>query len=87
MEVIRPFPLDLWQRSLGKLIAIVGSEMHELHEAGHARFWLFTSVSVRSSLVGTGLGVRVNQVDIVSSNGAAGSDDTLNAHYAQVGVV
>ena len=34
MEVIRPFPLDPWQRSLKELIATVGSEMHELHEAG-----------------------------------------------------
>ncbi|KAJ5283377.1 hypothetical protein N7505_001357 [Penicillium chrysogenum] len=63
MEVIRPFPLDPWQRSLGELIATVGSDMQELHEAGHARLWLFTSVSVRNDLVGTGLVVRVNQVD------------------------
>ena len=69
MEVIRPFPLDPWQRSLGGLIATVGSDMQELHEAGHARLWLFTSVSVRNGLVGTGLVVRVNQVDIVSSTG------------------
>ena len=37
MEVIRPFPLDPWQRSLGELVATVGSDMQELHEAGHAR--------------------------------------------------
>jgi hypothetical protein len=86
MEVIRPFPLDPWQRSLGELIATVGSDMQELHEAGHARLWLFTSVSVRNGLVGTGM-VRVNQVDIASSSRTVGSDDALNAHYAQLGVV
>ncbi|KAJ5904903.1 uncharacterized protein N7473_001819 [Penicillium subrubescens] len=87
MEVIRPFPLDPWQRSLRELIATVGSDMHELHEAGHARLWLLTSVSVRNGLVGTGLVVRVNQVDIVSSKRTVGNDDALNAHYAQLGVV
>ncbi|KAJ5283460.1 hypothetical protein N7505_001440 [Penicillium chrysogenum] len=87
MEVIRPFPLDPWQRSLSELIATVGSDMHELHEAGHARLWLFISVSVRNGLVGAGLVVRVNQVDIASSNRTVGSDDALNAHYAQLGVV
>jgi hypothetical protein len=61
--------------------------VHELHEAGHGRLWLFTSVSVRNGLVGTGLVVRVNQVDIASSNRTVGSDDTLNAHYAQLGLV
>ncbi|KAJ5215587.1 uncharacterized protein N7498_001994 [Penicillium cinerascens] len=86
MEVIRPFPLDPWQRSLGELIATVGSDMQELHEAGHARLWLFTSVSVRNGLVGTGLVVRVNQVDIVASNRTVGNDDALNAHYAQLGM-
>jgi hypothetical protein len=59
--------------------------MHELHKAGHARLLLFTSVSTRNGLVGTGLVVRVNQVDIVSSNRRVGDDDTLNAHYAQLG--
>ncbi|KAJ5288337.1 hypothetical protein N7508_011112 [Penicillium antarcticum] len=87
MEVIRPFPLDPRQRSLGELIATVGSDMQELHEAGHARLWLFTSVSVRNGLVGTGLVVRVNQVDIVSSNRTVGTEDALNAHFAQLGVV
>jgi hypothetical protein len=87
MEVIRPFPLDPWQRSLGESIATVGSDMHELHEAGHARLWLFTSVSVRNGLVETGLVVRVNQVDIVSSHRTVGNDDSLNAHYAQLGMV
>ncbi|KAJ5300187.1 hypothetical protein N7508_007430 [Penicillium antarcticum] len=87
MEVIRTFPLDPWQRSLGESIATVGSNMHELHEASHARLWLFTSVSVRNGLVGTGLVVRVNQVDIVSSNRTVGNDDSLNAHYAQLGMV
>ncbi|KAJ5849263.1 hypothetical protein N7534_007952 [Penicillium rubens] len=87
VEVIRPFPLDPWQRSLSELIATVGSDMHELHEAGHARLWLFTSVSVRNGLVGAGLVVRVNQVDIASSNRTVGSDDALNAHYVQLGVV
>jgi hypothetical protein len=42
--------------------------MHELHEAHYASLWLFTGVSVANGLVGTGLVVRVNQVDIVSSN-------------------
>lgn len=81
---------SLGQRCLGKSIATVGSDMHELHElleAGHARLWPFTSVSVRNSLVGTGLVVRVNQVGIVSSNQAVGHDDALNAHYTQLGVV
>jgi hypothetical protein len=87
MEVIRPFPLDPWQRSLGELITTVGSNMHELQETGHARLWLFTSVSVRNGLVGAGLVVRVNQVDIVSSNRTVGTNDALNAHYAQLGVV
>mgnify|MGYP006988606076 FL=1 len=87
MEVIRPFPLDPWQRSLGELIASVGAEMQELHEAGHARLWLFTSASVRNGLVGTGLVVRVNQVDILSSKRTIGNDDALNAHYAQLGAV
>lgn len=87
MEVIRPFPLDPWQRSLGELFATLDSDMHELHEAGHARLWLFTSVSVRNGLVGTGLVVRVNEVDIASSNRTVGSDDALDAHYAQLGVV
>ncbi|KAJ5117672.1 hypothetical protein N7448_011304 [Penicillium atrosanguineum] len=86
-EIIRPFPLDPQQRSLGELIATVGSDMQELHEAGHARLWLFTSVSVRNGLVGTGLVVRVNQVDIVSSNRTVGTEDALNAHFAQLGVV
>ncbi|KAJ5085459.1 hypothetical protein N7532_010230 [Penicillium argentinense] len=86
MEVIRPFPLDPWQRSLGELITTVGSNMHELHEAGHARRWLFTRVSVRNGLVGAELVVRVNQVDIVSSNRTVGTDDALNAHCAQLGV-
>ncbi|KAJ6137029.1 hypothetical protein N7497_012281 [Penicillium chrysogenum] len=61
-------------------------ELHELLEAGHARLWPFTSVSVRNSLVGTGLVVRVNQVGIVSSNQAVGHDDALNAHYTQLGM-
>ena len=61
--------------------------MQELHEAGHARLWLFTSASVRNGLVGTGLVVRVNQVDIVSSNRTVGTEDALNAHFAQPGVV
>ena len=74
-----------WQRSLGERIATVGSGMQELHEAGHARLWLFTSVSVRNGLVGTGLVVRVNHVDIVLSNRTVGNDDALNAHYAQLG--
>ena len=87
MEVIRPFPLDPRQRSLGELIATVGSDMQELHEAGHAHLWLFTSVSVRNGLVGTGLVVHVNQVDIVSSNRTVGTEDALNAHFAQLGVV
>lgn len=87
IEVIQPFPLDPWQRSLGELITTVGSNIHELHEAGHARLWLFTSVSIRNSLVGTGLVVRVNQVNIVSSHRTVGNDDSLNAHYAQLGVV
>ncbi|KAI2669422.1 hypothetical protein LCP963914a_9931 [Penicillium roqueforti] len=87
MEVIRPFPLDPWQRSLGELITSVGSGMPELHEAGRARLWLFTSVSVRNGLVGTGLVVRVSQVDVTSSSRTIGSDDALNAHYAQLGVV
>jgi hypothetical protein len=87
MEVIRPFPLDPWQRTLRELIVTVGSDMHELHEAGHARLWLFTSVSIRNGLVGTGLVVRVNQVDIVSSHRTVGNDDSLNAHYAQLGMV
>ncbi|KAJ5091031.1 hypothetical protein N7532_009715 [Penicillium argentinense] len=87
MEVIRPFPLDPWQRSLRELIITVGSDMNELHEAGHARLWLFTSVSVRNGLVGVGLIVRVNQVDIASSHRTVGNDDSLNAHYAQLGMV
>ncbi|KAJ5111625.1 hypothetical protein N7532_002160 [Penicillium argentinense] len=87
MEVIRPFPLDPWQRSLRELIITVGSDMNELHEAGHARLWLFTSVSVRNGLVGVGLIVRVNQVDIASSYRTVGNDDSLNAHYAQLGMV
>ena len=87
LEVIRPFPLDPWQRSLGDLITNVGSNMTELHEAGHAQLWLFTSVSVRNGLVGTGLLVRVNQIDIVSSHRTVGDDDTMNAHYAQLGAV
>ena len=61
--------------------------MQELHEAGHARLWLFTSASVRNGLVGTGLVVRVNQVDILSSKRTIGNDDALNAHYAQLGAV
>ena len=52
-----------------------------------ARLWLFASVSVRNSLVGTGLVVRVNQVDTAPSNRMVGSDDALNAHYAQLSVV
>ncbi|KAJ5040814.1 hypothetical protein NUH16_011106 [Penicillium rubens] len=52
---------------------------------GHARLWLFTSVSVRNGLVGPGLVVRINQVDIASSNRTLGSDDALNAHYEQLG--
>jgi hypothetical protein len=87
LEVIRPFPLDPWQRSLSELINTVGSDMDVLHEAGHARLWLFTSVSVRNGLVGVGLVVRVNQVAIASSNRTVGSDDALNAHFAQLGVV
>lgn len=82
IELIRPFSLDPWQRSLGELITTVGSNMHELHEAGHARLWLFTSVSVRNGLVGTALVVRVNQVDIVSSKRTIGTEDALNAHFA-----
>lgn len=83
MEVIRPFPLDPWQRTLRELIVTVGSDMHELHEAGHARLWLFTSVSIRNGLIV----VRVDQVDIVSSHRTVGNDDSLNAHYAQLGMV
>ncbi|KAF3391692.1 hypothetical protein F1880_007400 [Penicillium rolfsii] len=60
MEIIRPFPLDPWQRSLGGLISTVGSTMDELHEAGHARLWMFTGVSTRDGVVGTGLVVPVN---------------------------
>ncbi|KAJ5642743.1 hypothetical protein N7490_006743 [Penicillium lividum] len=81
MEVIRPFPLDPWQRSLGELIIFVGSGMPELHEAGRARLWLFASVSVRNRLVGIGLVVRVSQVDVTLSSRMVGSDDALNAHY------
>lgn len=87
LEVIRPFSLDPWQRSLSELIYTVGSNMHELHEAGHACLWVFTSVSIRNGLVGTGLLVRVNQVNIVSSHRTIGDDDTLNTHYAQLGTV
>ena len=87
MEIIRPFPLDPWQRSLGELITTIGSSMQELHEAGHAHLWLFTSVSVRNGLVGMGLIARVNQIDIVSSYRTVGKDDSLNAHYAQLGAV
>ncbi|KAI9036908.1 uncharacterized protein KD926_001223 [Aspergillus affinis] len=47
---------------------------------------LFTSVSVRNSLVGTGLVARVNQADIVSSNRTVGND-ALNAHFTQLGVI
>jgi hypothetical protein len=39
-------------KQCGPYIATVGSDMHELHEAGHARLWLFISVSVRNGLVG-----------------------------------
>lgn len=55
--------------------------MHELHEAGHTALWLFTSVSVRNGRVGTGLVVRINQVNIFSANRTV-SDDAFNAHYA-----
>ena len=87
MEVIRPFPLDPWQQSLCELIASSGSALDDLHETGCARLWLFTSVSVRNGLVGTGLVVRVNQVDIATSTRTVGSDDVLNAHYAQLGAI
>jgi len=80
-EVIRPFPLDPWQRSLCELITSVGSSIDELHKAGHAYIWLFTSISVRNDLVGTGLVARV------PLNRTVGSDDALNAHYAQLGAV
>ncbi|KAJ5318532.1 hypothetical protein N7476_004952 [Penicillium atrosanguineum] len=86
MKVIRPFPLAPWQRSFGGSIATVGSDMQELHEA-HTRLWLLTSVSIRNGLVETGLVVRVNQVDIVSSKRTVSNDNVLNAHYAQLGVV
>ncbi|KAJ5267935.1 hypothetical protein N7478_001488 [Penicillium angulare] len=68
---------------------VIGSnkEVTELHEAGRACLWLFTSVSVRNGLVGTGLVVRVSQVDVTSSSRTVGSDDALNVHYAQLGVV
>lgn len=87
MEVIRPFPLDPWQRSLGESITTVASDIDEMREAGRAHIWLLTSVSVRNGLIGTGLVVRVNQVDIVSSNRTVGKDNTLNAHYVQLGLV
>jgi hypothetical protein len=40
-----------------------------------------------NGLVGTGLVVRVNQVDIVSSDRTVGNDDVLDAHYAQLGAI
>ncbi|KAJ5215604.1 reverse transcriptase [Penicillium cinerascens] len=87
MEVIRPFPLDPWQQSLCELITSRGSALDDLHEASCARLWLYTSVSVRNGLVGTGLVVRVNQADIATSSRTVGSDDVLNAHYAQLGAI
>lgn len=80
-------PSNLWQRSLSELIYTVGSNTHEVHEAGHACLLVFTSVSVRKGLVGTGFLVRINLVNIVSSHRTIGDDDTLNAHYAQLGMV
>jgi hypothetical protein len=87
LEVIRPFALDPWQRSLGDLIITAGSNTNELQEVGSARLWLFTSVSVRNGLVGTGLVVRVNQVNIALSNRTVGDDQTLNAHFAHLGTI
>lgn len=87
MEVIRPFPLDPWQLSICELISSCGSALNDLHEANCARLWLFTSVSVRNGFVRRGLVVRVNQVDIATSSHTVGSDDVLNAHYAQLGAV
>jgi hypothetical protein len=77
MEVIRPFALDPWQQSLGDAIFMTGSSTGELQEIGSARLWLYTSVSVRNGLVGTGLVVRVNQVNIAQSNRTVGDDETL----------
>lgn len=36
-EIIRPFPLDPWQRSLSALITTVGSSLEELYETGYTR--------------------------------------------------
>jgi hypothetical protein len=69
------------------LITSFGSALDDLRETNGARLWLFTSVSVRNGLVGTGLVVRVNQFDITISSRTVGSDDVLNAHYAQLGAV
>lgn len=61
--------------------------MHELHETCDAHLSMFISISFRHGLVGTGLLVRVNQVDIFSSYRMVRDDETLNPHYAQLGVV
>jgi hypothetical protein len=87
LEVIRPFPLDPWQKSVGELITTVGANTDDLQESGRARLFIYTGVSVRNGLVGTGLLVRVNQVNIVSSSRTVGSDDALNAHYSHLGAV
>jgi hypothetical protein len=52
--------------------------MDELHEAGQAQFWLFTGVSVRNGLVGTGLVIGVNQNNIAMSHQPVGEDAALN---------
>ena len=85
--MIRPFLLDPWQQSLSELILTRGSALNDLYKASCARLWLFTRVSVRNSLVGTGLVVRVNQVDIAISSWTVGSDGVLNAYYAQLRAV
>lgn len=86
-EVIQRFALDPWQQPLYELIASARSSLGDLNETSCAHLWLFTSVSVRNGLVGTGLVVRVNQLYIATSNHTVGSDDVLNAHYAQLGAV
>ncbi|KAJ6100329.1 hypothetical protein N7467_001864 [Penicillium canescens] len=53
--------------------------MDELHKADQAQFWLFTGVSVRNGLVGTGLVIGVNQNNIAMSHQPVGKDDALNA--------
>jgi hypothetical protein len=87
LEVIRPFPLDPWQRSLSEFITAIGSTTDELHEASHAQVRLLTSVNVRNGLAGAGLAICVNQSDIATSYWAVGNEDVLNAHYTQFGVM